>query len=220
MSKNVYQCIAEVQTKISQTGIAKSKSNVQQGYKFRGIDDVYNALSNVLAEVGLVVITRCVEREQVERSTNAGKALFYTTLKVEFDFVSSHDSSKHTAVAYGEAMDNADKSTNKAMSAAYKYAMFQTFCIPTEAQDADEVTHDVAAKAPKMSQGEYVAQCDTAIETVKAAQTIDALRTLYRTLSKDIQQAVLPAFNKRIAEIEAKQLESTKLPEGEGAVNE
>lgn len=200
MSKNVYQCIAEVQTKISQTGIAKSKSNVQQGYKFRGIDDVYNALSNVLSEVGLVVITRCVEREQVERQTNSGKALFYTTLKVEFDFVSSHDSSKHTAIAYGEAMDNADKSTNKAMSAAYKYAMFQTFCIPTEAQDADEVTHEVAPKkAPVPMSAEDVADESAKVtERLSLIQNANELRALYKTLPKEVQSAVLPAFTARV----------------------
>jgi hypothetical protein len=48
----------------------------------------------------------------------------------------------------GEAMDSGDKSSNKAMSAAYKYAAFQAFCIPTEGDnDADATTHDVRAIA-------------------------------------------------------------------------
>ena len=42
-------------------------------------------------------------------------------------------------------MDTSDKATNKAMSAAYKYAAFQTFAIPTEADnDADGHTHEVS----------------------------------------------------------------------------
>ena len=45
---------------------------------------------------------------------------------------------------YGEAMDSADKSTNKAMSAAYKYMCLQVFCIPTEGDnDADGTTPDM-----------------------------------------------------------------------------
>lgn len=51
------------------------------------------------------------------------------------------EGSVHTVCTYGEAMDSADKATNKAMSAAYKYAAFQTFCIPTEGDnDADATT--------------------------------------------------------------------------------
>ena len=42
------------------------------------------------------------------------------------------DGSYIDAVVVGEGMDSGDKATNKAMSVAFKYACFQTFCIPTE----------------------------------------------------------------------------------------
>jgi hypothetical protein len=42
-------------------------------------------------------------------------------------------------------MDTGDKSTNKAMSMAMKYASLLTFCIPTEGEDADAATHDLKA---------------------------------------------------------------------------
>jgi len=65
-------------------------------------------------------------------------------VEAEFDFVSVKDGSKVTARSFGEAMDSADKATNKAMSAAYKYTAFQTFCIPTEGDnDADAHTQEV-----------------------------------------------------------------------------
>ena len=80
----------------------------------------------------------------MERSSKAGAALFYVTVEVEFDFVSAEDGSKHTVKTFGEAMDSGDKATNKAMSAAYKYAAFQAFSIPTESDnDADASTHVV-----------------------------------------------------------------------------
>jgi hypothetical protein len=79
----------------------------------------------------------------VERQTQKGGTLFYVTVEAEFDFVSAKDGSKVTVRTYGEAMDSADKATNKAMSAAYKYAAFQTFCIPTEGDnDADATSHE------------------------------------------------------------------------------
>lgn len=140
---NVYACIAAVSAEIAQTGISKSRNNQQQGYKFRGIDDVYNALAPILAKHKLVILPRMLSREQTERQTKGGSVLFSVVVDAEFDFVSAADGSKHTTKAYGEAMDSADKATNKAMSAAYKYTAFQTFCIPTEGDnDADAQTHE------------------------------------------------------------------------------
>jgi hypothetical protein len=148
---NVYACIAAVSAEIAQTGIGKNRANEQQHYKFRGIDDVYNALAPVLAKHKLVIIPRILAREVVERLTQQGRALFYVTVEAEFEFVSAHDGSKATVRTFGEAMDSADKATNKAMSAAYKYAAFQTFCIPTEGDnDADATTHpETVAKVPE-----------------------------------------------------------------------
>jgi hypothetical protein len=147
MSKNVYQLIAAVAAEIATEGISKNRKNQQQGYNFRGIDDVYNALAPVIAKHGLVILPRCLSREVTERANKSGGVIFSVTVEAEFDFVSSHDGSKHTVKTYGEAMDSADKATNKAMSAAYKYAAFQTFCIPTEGDnDADSTTHDVKPK--------------------------------------------------------------------------
>lgn len=141
---SVYKAINEVSAALAKMGIAKDKTNTQgSGYKFRGIDDVYNALAPLLAEKGLCILPRMVERDCVERVSKSGGALFYTTVTGEFDFVSADDGSKHTVRTFGEAMDSGDKSTNKAMSAAYKYAAFQAFCIPTEAEDADHQTHEV-----------------------------------------------------------------------------
>ena len=147
---NVYECIAAVSAEIALTGISKDRKNEQQHYKFRGIDDVYNALAPILAKHKLVILPRILSREVIERQTKSGGTLFYVTVEAEFDFVSAHDGSKTTVRTYGEAMDSADKATNKAMSAAYKYAAFQTFCIPTEGDnDADATTPpEIVAKQP------------------------------------------------------------------------
>jgi len=143
----VYQAINAVQAELAKEGITKSRKNQQQGYSFRGIDDVYNALSPALSKHGLCVLPRVLSRECIERQTQKGNALFYVTVEVEFDFVCAEDGSKHTVKTYGEAMDSADKATNKAMSAAYKYAAMQAFAIPTEGDnDADAHTHEVVAK--------------------------------------------------------------------------
>ena len=144
---NVYALISKVSAIISEDGISKSRKNAQQGYQFRGIDDIYNAIAPILAKSGLVILPRCTDHKIEVRETGAGKKLFCAYIKVDFDFVSSFDSSKHTITTYGEAMDMADKATNKAMSAAYKYAVMQAFCIPTEGDnDADSSTHESTPK--------------------------------------------------------------------------
>lgn len=146
----VYKAIAEVAGELAQSGISKASKNQQQGFMFRGIDAVYNHLAPLLAKHKLVILPRCLERECVERVTAKGGNLFYVTVKAEFDFVSAVDGTKHTVATFGEAMDSADKATNKAMSAAYKYAAFQSFCIPTEetAADADAETPPPTKRAP------------------------------------------------------------------------
>ncbi len=150
VSQTVYQAIAKVQANLAKEGISKDRNNQQQNYKFRGIDDVYNALSSLLAENGLCILPRVLSRSVTERVTKSGSTLFYVVVDVEYDFVSASDGSKHTIQVCGEAMDSGDKATNKAMSAAYKYACLQTFCIPTEGDnDADAVTHEVAPNQPQ-----------------------------------------------------------------------
>ncbi|EGT4508907.1 single-stranded DNA-binding protein [Cronobacter sakazakii] len=143
--KLVYQAISAVAKEMAATGISKDRTNTQQNFKFRGIDQVYNALAPALVNHGLLILPRITERTVTERTTPKGTVLFYVVVKAEFDFVSTKDGSVHTVVTYGEAMDSGDKATNKAMSIAYKYAAFQAFCIPTEetAIDADAEVHHI-----------------------------------------------------------------------------
>lgn len=137
----VYQAINKVQAELAKSGIAKDQRNTQQGYSFRGIDSVYNALAPLLAEHGLCILPKVLSRSVTERITAKGGVLFYVVVDMEFSFVCAEDGSSHIVSTYGEAMDSGDKATNKAMSAAYKYAAMQAFCIPTEGDnDADANT--------------------------------------------------------------------------------
>lgn len=144
---DVYSKIAAVSAELAKEGIQKGRKNQQQGYAFRGIDDVLNALAPMLAAHGLVILPRCLSRTSTERETAKGGTLFYVVVEAAFDFVAASDGSLHTVTTFGEAMDSADKATNKAMSAAYKYAAILAFCIPVVGEDADAVTHEVTGAA-------------------------------------------------------------------------
>jgi hypothetical protein len=183
----VYEKIAAVTAELSKVGISKDSKNQSQGYAFRGIDQVYGALSPLLSKHGLCILPRVTDRQVIERQNRQGTALFYVTLTVEFDFVAAEDGSKHTVVTIGEAMDSGDKASNKAMSAAYKYAAFQAFCIPTEADDADAHTHEVAAPV-----------VDSAIEAaVDLATNIEELNSVWKGLSANERKAHLALFSAR-----------------------
>jgi hypothetical protein len=146
--RTIYQAINAITADLAKTGIAKSKKNQQQGFHYRGIDDLYNALAPLLAEHGVVIFPTVLERTVQERATKSGGAMFYVLLKVDLHFIlSENPESSFRVLVYGEGMDSADKATNKALSAAYKYGCLTTFCIPVEGEpDADMETHELTSQ--------------------------------------------------------------------------
>lgn len=167
---SIYKAITEIAGELSKTGVEKSQHNSHGRYNFRGIDDVYNALAPLLARHGVCIFPRVINRECSDRPKKDGGMMFFVTVEVEFDFVCALDGSKHIVKTFGEAMDTSDKATNKAMSAAYKYAMFQVFCIPTEGQDADAYTPPV--------------DTSDAIETIGNAQSMEELQAAFSSAWK------------------------------------
>ena len=172
----VYKAINAVQAELAKVGITKSRTNTQGvGYKFRGIDDIFNTISPLLAEHKLCILPRVISRDCVERISQRGMALFYVTVEVEFDFVSSEDGSKHTIKTFGEAMDSGDKATNKAMSAAYKYAALQAFAIPTEGDnDTENQTHEIQPE-----------QQNPTLEKIPENQVIDFISAIEAAVDED-----------------------------------
>lgn len=181
----VYKAINAVQSDLCKEGITKDSKNTFDGYNFRGIDAVYNALSPLLAKHGLCILPRMLTRSVAEHQSQKGGILFYVTVEAEFDFVCAEDGSKHTVKTFGEAMDRGDKATNKAMSAAYKYAAFQTFAIPTEGDnDADASSHQVKAAVHKPTNNpafqpdaEEIKFLQNIVDTVMSLETFPAAAT-------------------------------------------
>jgi hypothetical protein len=144
--------------------IGKNKRNTMQNFNFRGIDDVMNTLHPLLAKAKIFVVPDVQEIQREERTNSKGTTLIYTLAKVDYYFISTEDGSKICATVYGEGMDSGDKSLNKAMSIAMKYACFQVFCIPTEEMvDPDQESHEVAPRAkrptPPVYPPEFMAAC-------------------------------------------------------------
>lgn len=155
MENKIYKAIVDTMKDIG--AIGKNDKNNFDGYMFRGIDAVYNALQPAMVKNGIFIIPELQEIEQTDRLSRKGEQMIHTRVTVKYMFF-AEDGSSVTAVVPGEAMDRSDKSVNKAMSAAYKYACFQTFSIPTEEfKDADsdspEAGKKISTSTKKSSQG-------------------------------------------------------------------
>lgn len=189
----VYKAIHAVAADLAQVGLAKASFNVQEHYAYRSIDDLLNRLAPVFAKHRLCVLPRVLERTTVDRQGIAGALLVNVSLRVAFDLVSVTDSSRHTVEAFGEALDDSDKGTAKAMAAAYKVAMFQTFCIPVAGlEDADAVSPKLRQQVePEPVQG-WDQWCRDILETIGICESLEAIdrvqttqRVLLRSLSRE-----------------------------------
>ncbi len=126
----------------------KAQKNRDQGFQFRGIDDVYDALHPLLVEHKIFVAPNVLKVHTEEYQTSRGTVMHRTILTVEHRFYTT-DGSFVSATTVGESSDAGDKSASKAMSVAFKYALFQTLCIPLNdpSADADASTPEAAGSA-------------------------------------------------------------------------
>lgn len=138
MAKTIHEALAAIMRDTD--SIAKSRTNPQQGFKYRGIDDVMNGLHAAFSAHGVFISVGQIVTILREQHTSAkGGILFYTINDYQFVFT-AEDGSSITAWGRGEAMDSGDKASNKAISIALKYALLQMFLIPTE-DDKDPDAH-------------------------------------------------------------------------------
>lgn len=111
--------------------IGKNQRNQQQGFMFRGHDDVMNELNPLLAKHGVFVVPFATERIREYRQTKSGGTMFETNLLVTYRFYGLGGDFVEAA-AWGEGTDSGDKDTSKAMTMAFKTVLNQAFAISTE----------------------------------------------------------------------------------------
>lgn len=140
----IYAAICGVMEDVGAVG--KGDYNKSQGFKYRGIDAVMNALNPAMIKHKIFCTPEVIEQIREERTTAKGSTMIYSICRMRYRFFTV-DGSFIDAVVIGEGMDSGDKATNKAMAVAFKYACFQTFCIPTEnIDDADADTPEPSNK--------------------------------------------------------------------------
>lgn len=141
----IYGAISAVMADVG--AVAKNSKNQQQGFMYRGIDAVMNALHPAMAEHHVFCTPEILEQTREDRQTAKGGNLIYSICRIKYTFYTD-DGSNISVIVVGEGMDSGDKATNKAMAIAFKYACFQLFCIPTEEMvDPDAECHEVKGKS-------------------------------------------------------------------------
>lgn len=138
----VHEAIAAVIAEMP--AIGKDSYNAQQGFKFRGIDAVVSALKPLIAKHGIVIAPDVEERLYEQRPTRSGSVMHTVHLHVRYR-VYGPDGEPIECSTWGEGTDSGDKATNKAMTGAYKYLLFQLFAIADSDEDGDANTPEDTA---------------------------------------------------------------------------
>ena len=188
--------------------IAKKDKNTAQGFNFRGIDSVVNAVSPALQKFGVVIVPSVEEYEYqtVEIGRNR-TAMGHVRVKVTYTFIGANgDAIKATVV--GEAMDSGDKATAKAMSVAFRTALLQSLSLPTDEVDPD-------ANSYERSSAEDILAPEAVIAKINQSTTIESLSEVgqYITANKDAYPVgLLDQFRAKFKEQQSK-LNPPKLEE-------
>lgn len=147
--------------------ITKSEKNQQQGFKFRGIDNVMNELHEIFSRNDVFILQEVKDFTTENRPTKSGGTNTFTRATITFRYMTTDGSFVETTNV-GEAMDSGDKGMNKAMSIALKYSLLQMFLIPTEEQ-----------KDPDATTPEETPFLEMAMADIKVANTVNALMDVW-----------------------------------------
>jgi hypothetical protein len=202
----IAQALSEIMKAVG--AIAKKDKNTAQGFNFRGIDSVVNAVSPALQKFGVVIVPSVEEYDYqtVEIGRNR-TAMGHVRVKVTYTFIGANgDAIKATVV--GEAMDSGDKATAKAMSVAFRTALLQSLSLPTDEVDPD-------AHSYERSSAEDVLAPEAIIAKINQSTTIETLSEVgqYITANKDSYPVgLLDQFRAKFKEQQSK-LTPTKLEE-------
>lgn len=174
----IYAAICGVMEDVGAVG--KGDYNKSQGFKYRGIDAVMNALNPAMIKHKIFCTPEVLEQSREERTSKTGGALIYSICRMRYRFFTT-DGSYVDTVVVGEGMDSADKATNKAMSVAFKYACFQTFCIPTEnlMDDPDKETPEESTRKKETSEEKKQNNGDLEMEKLFKELENELIRTGY-----------------------------------------
>ena len=171
----IYAALAAVMGEVN--SVSKDERNAGQGFNFRGIDAVVNAVGPALRKHSVIVVPTV--KDFVYSTIEIGekrKATGHVRVLVEYAFYAS-DGSSIVAVTAGEAMDGGDKATAKAMSVAFRIALLQALCLPTSEPDPDASSYERSPQVKPIMKD--AATANNLWSSIMEAKTTDALKEIW-----------------------------------------
>lgn len=152
---NVYQAISGVMNEVQ--SVAKKERNLSQGFNFRGIDAVLNAVAPALRTHGVIVMPVVQSHEYATVEVGQKRTpMSHVILNVRYVFVGPEGDNAHADVL-AEAMDSGDKAIAKAMSVAFRTALLQVLALPTDEPDPDASSYERATVQKPTASGKQFA---------------------------------------------------------------
>jgi ERF superfamily len=175
--------------------VGKKERNTQQGFNYRGIDSVVNAVSPALAQHGVITVPQVLGDLTYETVEIGSKRtpMAHVVAMVKYSFYGP--AGDHVdAVVFSEAMDSGDKAVAKMMSVAYRIALLQVLSLPTDEADPDSQSYERASQPAKPDLQELVTQAAN-------LTTLDELRKFWEktgALGMLTKEIVLPSSGEKI----------------------
>jgi hypothetical protein len=188
----IFQALARVMSAVKAVG--KNDRNNEQNYNFRGIDATVNAVGPALREHGVIIVPEVLDISYRDVTTSRGKPSREVTVKVRYRFYGP-SGDYIDAVTAGESMDFGDKGTPKAMSVAFRVALLQALCLPTDEPDPDSQSYDRAYRDEKTDwsedqkpagpTAEQMTAYDEAAKKIAAVESQPALKAVWAEILAD-----------------------------------
>ena len=173
----VYEAFSRVMGEVQ--GIRKGERNTQQGFNFRGIDAVLNAVGPALRNHGVTIIPTALSIETERYQTAKGGQMQGVIVHMQYR-VYGPGGDSFEGSAYGQASDAGDKAVSKAESVAYRTFLLQALTVPTDEPDPDSESHERAAV--RQSKKQAAGAANVAIQKINHATNLDALRDVWEGL--------------------------------------
>jgi hypothetical protein len=211
---------------------AKQSSTAIRTSTFRGIDAVINAVSPAFRKHGVFCTPTVISSEYESVQVGQNRTVMgHARVMVVYTFHASDGTSVQATVS-AESMDSGDKATAKAMSVAYRTALLQTLCLPTDESDPDADTFERSPESAPARKEEAVrvqraTQSPAQREnTRQAPKRSDAQVTLIGNLLEQCEvdeQLIIDSFKVKIDDMNVPQAKTVidallRLKKGESEV--
>lgn len=148
MAKDIHEAIHAVMQEVGYV----QKTRSQEGgvnYKYAGEAALIEALRPAMVTAGIYMhVTEAPDVFRETYTTSNGKPMNRTAIRLKVRFTHAPSGTSIDTEAWGEGSDVGDKSTPKAMTGAYKYALRETFCIETGDDPDDHSSTKQQRSAP------------------------------------------------------------------------